>query len=81
MDCFSTDFTEAQAIKHMECIRPKLNAVADNAEFWRLLNQANAETIKRQSKRNCGAAQPAPHDQDWITRGSRHPPTDPVYRQ
>ena len=55
-------FAEAQAIKHVECIRPKLNAVADNAEFWRLLDQANAETITRQRKRNCGATQAAPHD-------------------
>ena len=67
-------FAEAQPIKHMECIRAKLNAIADNAEFWRLLDQANAETIKRQSKRNCGAPQPAPHDQDRITYRRRRPP-------
>ena len=60
MDCVSTASLTPKSIKHVECIRPKLNAVADNAEFWRLLNQANAETITRQRKRNCGAAQSHP---------------------
>jgi hypothetical protein len=57
-------FADAQAIKHVECIWPKLDAVTDNAEFGRLLNQANAKSLTGQCKRYCRTAQTTPDDQD-----------------
>ena len=72
--CVRTASLTPKPIKHVECIWPKLNAVADNSEFWCLLNQTNAKSLTGQRERHCGAAQTTPHDQDWITRSRRHPP-------
>jgi hypothetical protein len=74
-------FADAQAIKHVESIRPKLDAVGDNAEFWSLLNQANAKTLTGQSKCNGGAPPTRPPRPGLDHARSSPYPTKPGYQQ
>jgi hypothetical protein len=55
-------FADAQSVKHVERIGPKLNAVADDAELRCLFEQTNTETLARKRKRDGGPTEAAAHD-------------------
>ena len=64
---------DAEPVEHVKDVRAELNAVADGAEFLRLLEYADAHALAAERQRGRQSAKPAADNQDGIIFRHRSP--------
>jgi hypothetical protein len=58
-------FAEAQGVEGSETVRAELDAGADLAKLWCLLQHFDGESLARERERRGNAADPAAGNKDW----------------